>query len=56
MRRGFAGAAARVSAPRSWLRDPQRARLAKRVDDELAGRSVRRAQSMLLEIAEFERE
>jgi uncharacterized membrane protein YhaH (DUF805 family) len=39
-----------------WLRDPQRAWLAKRVDDELAGRSVLRAESMLAEIAEFERE
>jgi len=39
-----------------WLRDPQRARLAKRVDDELVGRSVRRAESMLAEIAEFESE
>jgi hypothetical protein len=39
-----------------WLREPQRARLAKRVDDEIAGRSVLRAESMLAEIAEFERE
>jgi hypothetical protein len=39
-----------------WLRDPRRARLAKRVDDELAGRSVLRAESMLEEIAAFERE
>ena len=39
-----------------WLRDPKRARLGKRVDDELAGRSVLRAESMLVEIAEFERE
>jgi hypothetical protein len=39
-----------------WLRDPVRARLAKRVDDELAGRSVVRAESLLAEIAEFERE
>jgi hypothetical protein len=39
-----------------WLRDPRRARLAKRVDDELVGRSVVRAESMLAEIAEFERE
>jgi hypothetical protein len=39
-----------------WLRDPQRARLAKRVDDELVGRSVLRAESMLAEIAAFERE
>lgn len=39
-----------------WLRDPRRARLAKRVDDELAGRSLLRAESMLEEIAAFERE
>ncbi len=39
-----------------WLRDPQRAWLAKRVDDELTGRSVVRAESMLAEIAEFERD
>jgi hypothetical protein len=38
-----------------WLRDPGRAGLAKRVDDELAGRSVRRAESMLAGIAAFER-
>jgi hypothetical protein len=38
-----------------WLRDPRRA-LAKRVDDELAGRPVGRAESLLAEIAEFERD
>jgi len=39
-----------------WLRDPKRARIAKRVDDELSGRSVVRAEAILSEIAEFERE
>ncbi|MBM4383480.1 MAG: hypothetical protein FJ091_08935 [Deltaproteobacteria bacterium] len=39
-----------------WLRSVRRPALAKRVDDELAGRSVVRAESMLAEIAEFERD
>ncbi|HEY8120676.1 MAG TPA: hypothetical protein VII78_05115 [Myxococcota bacterium] len=39
-----------------WSRNPARARLAKRVDDTLVGRSVLRAESMLAELAEFERE
>jgi hypothetical protein len=38
-----------------WLRDPKRV-LAKRVDDELVGRSVARAETMLGEIADFERD
>ena len=37
-----------------WLRDPTRAHVAKRFDDEVAGRSVVRAESMLAEIAKFE--
>jgi hypothetical protein len=39
-----------------WARDPKRAPLAKRIDDEVVGRSVLRAESMLAEIAEVERE
>lgn len=39
-----------------WLRSARRPALASRVDDELAGRALGRAQSMLAEIAEFERE
>ena len=39
-----------------WLRDPRRARVKQRVEDEFAGRSVVRAESMLAEIAEFERD
>jgi hypothetical protein len=38
------------------LRDPRRVSLAKRVDDEIAGRSVVRVESMLAEIAEFEKD
>ncbi len=39
-----------------WARDPKRTWLAKRIDDEVVGRSVLRAESMLAEIAAFERE
>jgi hypothetical protein len=39
-----------------WLRDPRRARLAERVDGELAGRSLLRADALIAEIAAFERE
>jgi serine/threonine-protein kinase len=36
--------------------DPRRGRLARRVDDELAGRSLVRAEAILAEVAAFERE
>jgi hypothetical protein len=39
-----------------WARDPKRAWLAKRIDDEVSGRSVLRAESMLADLAEFERD
>lgn len=38
------------------LRSARRPSLAKRVDEELAGRSLTRAEAMLAELAEFERE
>ena len=50
------GAPVLAFAAMRWLRDPRRARLARRVDDELVGRSVVRAESMLAVIAAFERE
>lgn len=39
-----------------WSREPSRAQLAKRVDDNFAGRSVVRVEALLAELAEFERE
>ncbi len=39
-----------------WSRQPRRARLGKRLDDSVAGSSIRKAQALLDEIAEFERE
>ena len=37
-----------------WSRSPKRARLAKTLDDDAAGRSMNRAQAMLEEVARFE--
>lgn len=39
-----------------WARDVRRPSLARRVDEELAGRSLTRAEALLAEVAEFERE
>lgn len=39
-----------------WLREAKRPQLSRRVDGELAGRSMLRAESMLEEIAAFERD
>ena len=45
-----------ATAALRWARSARRPRLARRIDEELAGRSVLRAEAMLAEIAEFERE